>query len=719
MTIRVNIHITGTVQGVGFRPTVYKHAIEHQITGSVSNTAQGVIITAQGKQGNVTKFVDKIKNDPPPQAKIVAFYLKELSSLGNEKSFTIIASQSLGEKNVHISADIATCKECRDEIFNPSNRRFRYPFTNCTNCGPRFSIINDRPYDRKLTSMNDFQMCPECQAEYENPLSRRFHAQPNACHKCGPQLHLLGINSAPSTLDEAIKQIQKGKLAAIKGIGGFNICCDPFNHQSITKLRKVKKRPHKSFAVMIRDLNTIREFCKINAEEESWLTHAAAPIVLLKKYSNALDYLSPDNNYLGVMLPYTPLHHLLMQSFPILVMTSANLADEPIAINDQSVSALIKAGTVDFALSNNREIIHRADDSILQVIDGKVQMIRRSRGFTPVAFFVEKTDRSSSLALGANMKNSFALAKGKEIYLSQHIGELIDHRNYQYQKEQIEHFANLLEIKPTAVHGDAHPGYENYSKVETRIYHHHAHLLSVMGEHNLLGQEVLGVIADGTGFGTDETIWGFEFLKIDDDHRKFERVANLSTFALPGGEMALKEIDRVAIALGSTRIKNPKIKMLIDHNLNCPKTSSLGRLFDGVAAILEVCQNAEYEARGAIILQKHAEAASRCDHTPYDITINNGIIDYTSLIMAIENDLDHGQTNEVIAYKFHQWVVNCIVKVITMNDAKVVAFSGGCFQNKLLVELLNQEIIKLPGKFYFNERIPTNDGGIAFGQALI
>ena len=732
---RVKIKISGTVQGVGFRPTVYRYACDEGLLGQVANTSQGVFIEVQGDEMALKRFIERLKNYPPSQALIDEFDYQDIPLVLGEEKFRIIESLSLGEKNVAISPDLATCQDCRSEIFDSKNRRFGYAFTNCTNCGPRFTIIQDRPYDRVLTSMAPFEMCALCKSEYNDPLNRRFHAQPNACPVCGPKLHLIDIdqNEGDDPLLMTQNLLKNGKIAAIKGLGGFNIACDPFNAETIQRLREVKRRPHRAFALMMRDVETVALYCELSEKEKKALLSSEAPIVLLKKKTNKFDSLSPDNNYLGVMLPYTPLHHLLMTPFEALVMTSANLSEEPMAITDQEIQFLIDRGVVDFALSHNREIVHRADDSIVQFVLGKMQTIRRSRGLVPRAQKIQDSKKMNVLSLGANMKNTFALRKNDQIFLSQHIGELIDLRNFEYQQVMIKDFEELLDIKipdPESIHCDAHPGYENFKVDGIKIQHHYAHLLSVVGEYHLQNEDVLGVIADGTGFGEDGHIWGFEFLDSSQGHTGFKRLAHLEYFPLPGGESALHEIDRTGISLMLHAGLEPKslygeqttaVKALLEKKINSPLCSSLGRLFDGVASLMDISHYAEYEARAAILLQKAAEDFKGRPQGFYSFVLNDQkCIALSPLIKEIVADRQKGVSAEEMALKFHFWVCEAILKTVrVVAPSKTLVFSGGCFQNTLLTKLLVQGLLKGEIPFYFNEKIPCNDAGISFGQSLV
>ncbi|MBN1114600.1 MAG: carbamoyltransferase HypF [Oligoflexia bacterium] len=733
-SVRKKITIKGTVQGVGFRPTVYRYATGLGLTGFVLNTTDGLIIEVQGDDDSIGIFTDRLKKQPPENAVIESFHVHDTLTRPDS---TFIIKESINSgfyKEAEIAPDIAVCRDCLNDISDKNNKRYMYPFTNCTNCGPRFSIIKDRPYDRANTSMYNFTMCDSCLAEYTDPGNRRFHAQPNACPECGPVLYFLNHtmkNKNPSALfEETAELIRKGMIVGIKGLGGFNIACTP-DIDTVDRLRRIKKRPGKSFALMARDLPVIEKFCFAGELEKNLLLSKTAPIVLLKKKNDLLDHISPDNNYLGFMLPYSPMHYLLMNYFDVLVFTSANKKDEPICINDSEINKLIDEKIIDAALSNNREIVNRADDSIVQVVNGRVQTIRKSRGMIPSAFATQITGKSESLAMGANLKNTFSLRKNEKIYMSQHIGDLMDYRNLKYQKQQVAINSELLGIYPEKINIDAHPGYENFNETYGKVFHHHAHALSVMGEHGLLGQDVLGIICDGTGYGTDGRIWGFEFLKIGRDYNNFSRTGQLEYFKLPGGEKAIHETDRIGISLcrqsgiypdifAKNRIED--VRKLIDNNINSPECSSLGRLFDGIASILGIADIADYEAKAAILLQREAENAHDVKQS-YSVNLDisgSGYITirHSTLIKEIINEL-HLYDKSVIARKFHAWVVSAIMQAISIIGPERVVFSGGCFQNKLLCEMLFDNIKGTGIDFYFNENVPVNDAGISYGQALL
>lgn len=731
---RLIIHITGVVQGVGFRPTVYRYARNENLKGYVSNTGKGVTIEVEGEESSLSRFREKLLKNPPAAARIDSFSADEIPVRTDEDDFTIRFSEtSPMEKSAGISPDMATCPDCREEIFSGSNRRNAYPFTNCTNCGPRFTIIHDRPYDRPLTTMSGFEMCPACKEEYNDPADRRFHAQPNCCPQCGPSLELNRNNDKSPTdndlIEQAAQYLKKGEIGAIKGLGGFHFACDPLNSSTLKRLRDSKDRPNKAFALMMKDLDEIKKYCLLAAPEEKALLSSAAPIVLLRKSNNLLDAVSPDNNYLGVMLPFTPLHHLLMEKVPLLIMTSANRRDEPLAINDDEVKAFSDSGMVDFYLTHNRPIAHRCDDSIIQFVQERMQFIRRSRGYVPNPVFISGSISDTVvLSLGANMKNTFSFRKGGEVTLSQHIGDLADYRNLEYQSDQTDDLGKLLDLPKDRVRIDAHPGYENYRDDAGKIYHHHAHMLSVMAEHNLEKQSCLGVICDGTGYGTDGTIWGFEFLRTDRGSRNFTREAHLDTFSLPGGEAAIREIDRIAIALGEGLDDLPfpperirEIENLIKADLNCPQTSSLGRLFDGVTALTGLISTSEYEARGAIILQREAEKIEEVPDERYatslQVCCDTKAIDYKNLIREIIRDLKEDKPVPLIAWKFHQWIADAIGSMLAHMERMPIILSGGCFQNILLTKMVTTMLEENDYVYYLNEKVPPNDGGISLGQA--
>ncbi|MBN2725557.1 MAG: carbamoyltransferase HypF [Deltaproteobacteria bacterium] len=738
---RILLKITGIVQGVGFRPTVYKYALESGITGYVLNDETGVTVEIEGTSLSTNQFLEKLKKFPPPLSTIESWTETSLPA-ENSVVFEIRKStkKSTISKSAAISPDISICNDCLREIMDPDNRRYRYPFTNCTNCGPRFTIIRDRPYDRHLTSMSNFPMCPDCKKEYENPLDRRFHAQPNACPDCGPVLYIPGTSiSGDIALNHCISGVQNGETWCVKGLGGFNIICDAFNKNAVLKLRKAKRRKNKSFALMAKNLNVMKNWVYVSEEELKLLKSPAAPIVLLRKNSEHLDHISPDNNYLGFLLPYTPFHCLLMEKFDALIFTSANLRDEPIAITDNEALYLKENGVVDNILTHNRDIVHRCDDSITAAPNGNPLMIRRSRGYVPGSFRIAADLSSASLALGANLKNTFSIGYGSKIWMGQHIGDLVEKKSFDFLCSQATDLTSLLDISPLVSVIDAHPGMELESVSNKiipdaelkKVYHHHAHFFSVIGEHNLFETEVTGVSADGTGYGADGNIWGFEFLswKPSGDN-KLLRVASLMEFPLIGGDICITEISRIAYSLmktsnliGSDDL-NPSFEFMLRNRINLFMTSSLGRLFDGVSSILGLCDYSEYEARGAILLQKCAESCTLIPETTQHLTVsivaqdNQLKIDYRPMIRDLLKLKSSGISTDILARLFHVWVASSIKNVLLSLDVKTVALSGGVFQNFLLLEILENNLNECGISHFRNNTIPVNDGGISFGQLI-
>ncbi|MDA3863388.1 MAG: carbamoyltransferase HypF [Deltaproteobacteria bacterium] len=752
---RNRIKIQGVVQGVGFRPTVYKYALEHSLVGFVLNSAQGVFIEIEGKEKDLDNFLDKLQKHPPPLSRITTFEVDNIPVAGSERF--IIKTSEEGDnlnKEVAVSPDIAICDACAQEISDPQNRRYGYAFTNCTNCGPRFTIIHDRPYDRHLTSMASFTMCKQCTEEYENPLNRRFHAQPNCCADCGPVLTLLGVENCADLEPQEyfIDEIRQGAIAALKGLGGFNIACDPFSASTVARLRRAKNRPEKALALMAPSVEEIRKYCEVSSREEDLLRSAVAPIVLLKKINSVLDHICPDNNYLGFMLPYTPLHQMILAQTGILVMTSANLKDEPIASTDREVEKLLDLEICDFALSHNRDIVRKCDDSIVMVVRDKVMTLRRSRGIVPTEIKItanfEEQQEERSISFGANQKNTFALRKGERIYLSQHIGELIDVRNVDFMLEQVRDFTSFFEVKPQKIKLDAHPGYavrsvdyrifgqkaENDKEIE--IYHHHAHLLSAMAENNLLGKKVVGIICDGTGYGRDGTVWGCEFLQVGRDWKEFVRRGHLRPFPLPGGDKAARETDRCAFSLLQTaQVEKPVRFMtsrytvfdrMLEQKINSPLCSSAGRLFDGIASLIGLVDKAGYEAQAAMKLQKEAELfydKYQFDLRNYPLQVKSAnkdhlIIGYSEMLNCIIDDLEDQVPLGEIAFGFHSWFAASLFQTAQLTGEKLFVLSGGVFQNRLLLELLLQLFADSPLQVYLNQTAPTNDGGIALGQSV-
>ncbi len=628
---RQRIRVNGIVQGVGFRPFVFKLASQLNLAGFVGNDSEGVIIEIEGPGKSLDAFGRRLHDDAPPLSSIVRFHIEEIDVQG-ETGFSIRESRREPTTSTLISPDVAVCDDCLRELFDSKDRRYRYPFINCTNCGPRYTIVEQIPYDRPLTSMKRFPLCPECDREYNDPSDRRFHAQPNACPACGPRLFLYdnkGMVDSADPLREAVSRLRDGKIVAIRGVGGFHLAVDAHDESAIERLRLRKGRAEKPFALMAPDVESILKYCLVTDEEEKLLTHYRRPIVLLEKNDKCRlpDSIAPHNRYLGFMLPYSPHQHLLIRdNFDSLVMTSANLSEEPIAIGNDEAIARLK-DIADYFLLHDREILQRCDDSIATVTNGYTHVIRRARGFVPAPVFIKRETSRSILACGGELKNTIALSRGNQVFLSQHIGDLDNPAAFNFFENSIEHLGRILEITPEAIAHDLHPEYLS-TKWAVRqtlpvvgIQHHHAHLVSVMAD-NGVTEPTIGIILDGTGYGTDGTIWGGEVLI--GDAGGFERHAWLEPVAMPGGTAAIMQPWRMAMSylyhtygsdfvdLGlppcgkSDRKTLDMIVQMIDKEINSPMTSSCGRLFDGVSAMLGIRHEVNYEAQAAIELEMAA-----------------------------------------------------------------------------------------------------------------
>ncbi len=742
MKERLKVFITGVVQGVGFRPFVFNLAQRLGLKGYVLNSELGVVIEVEGERKELLSFLKRLQEEKPKISKIYSLEYKFLEPLGY-KSFEIKKSKRESEAQVAILPDIATCKECLKELFDPKNRRYRYPFTNCTNCGPRFTIILSLPYDRERTTMKEFKMCKECLGEYLNPKDRRFHAQPNACPKCGPYIWLVGegkeiIATKEGALLKTAEMIKRGKIVAVKGLGGFHLVCDATNEKALKKLRKRKLREEKPFAVMFKDIEQVKEYAFVEKEEEIALTGIESPIVILKSRGKLPKEISPDTNTVGAFLPYTPLHHLLLKelSRPI-VATSCNITDEPI-IKDNEEALEIVGKIADGALLHNREIARRCDDSVVRVIGRKIVPIRRSRGFAPLPILLPFPLKRKVLALGAHMKNTVALGKGNRVYLSQHVGDIDNYKAEEFLKETVRDLTKLLEIEPEVVVCDYHPKYfttkwaqKVFEGKVVKVYHHHAHLISVMAENELKEDEkVIGLAFDGTGYGEDGTIWGGEFLTAT--YTNFKRELSLLPFPLVGGDKAVKEPFRSAISLLISSSIEPErvlkvdkrklyfISKAIEKGVNTTLTSSMGRLFDGISAILGIKYKVSYQAQGAILLEE--KAIKTTTSKSYTVKVKEGKIDWREMVREVVKDIKTGIPKEEIARKFHNWVVDAsVMGVLLIREKKginKVALSGGVFQNKLLTETLEERLKKEGFQVITHQIVPPNDGGLSLGQAV-
>lgn len=770
-TQRLRVAVRGAVQGVGFRPFVYRLAAELNLAGWVLNSSQGVFIEAEGHKPALDQFLLRLQAEKPPRAFIQSLEFSFLDAIGFE-SFEIRESSDTGAKTTLVLPDTAVCPDCLREIFDPTNRRYLYPFTNCTNCGPRFSIIESLPYDRSHTSMKRFAMCPECMCEYENPLDRRFHAQPNACPVCGPQVELWDnkgnvLSTKHDALLETARWLREGKIVAVKGLGGFHLMVDAQNDEAVKRLRERKHRAEKPFALMYPSLESIKTNCEVSEFEERLLLSPESPIVLLKRIvinprshiphltSEIAFSVASQNPYLGIMLPYTPLHHILMQElgFPV-VATSGNLSDEPICTDE--LDALKRLNNIaDAFLVHNRPIIRHADDSIVRVMLGRELILRRARGYAPLPITMSKPQELRALAVGAHLKNTVAMTAGDNVFISQHIGDLETAESLNAFHAVINDFQKLYDVQPRDVVCDMHPDYlstkvaKNVWSNVTEIQHHYAHVASCMAENQLEG-EVLGVSWDGSGYGLDGRIWGGEFLLTT--QQSFRRVATLRQFRLPGGEKAIKEPRRVALGVlyeifGADLFDRQDIaslqafssadldivRQMLAKGLNAPFTSSVGRLFDAVASLIGLRQKLNFEGQAA--MEMEFLTASYSTEESYEFQLSNDhsrhssgqkmaipglslpiFIEWSPMVKEILSDLKKNNSPGIIATKFHNTLTDIIVRVAKIIGRQRIVLTGGCFQNTYLTERTVVQLVKEGFRPYWHQRVPPNDGGLSLGQ---
>jgi len=804
----VHIHVTGIVQGVGMRPFVYREAMAHGICGWVLNAGDGVHIEAHAPADALDAFVAALSEHAPAAARVEYVEVVDLAAHGwdtaNEQGFRIVASQDQTAHTTLVSPDIATCDDCLRELFDPADRRYHYPFINCTNCGPRFTIIRSLPYDRAATSMNCFPMCPECAAEYADPLDRRFHAQPDACFDCGPHIMwreasvgdepgeaaaLPAVGTTRETsdaiIDRCVELLAGGGIVAIKGLGGFHLACDASNEQAVAELRRRKRRSNKPLAVMVRDLADAERLCHVNDVARGLLAGSIRPIVLLRRRAACESGGSPDAlalapsvahdlPELGVMLPYTPLQHLLLaaaeaRGMHALVMTSGNLSEEPIETDDDLAwERLVAAGIADALLGNDRAILSRYDDSVVRVVDGAVMPVRRARGYAPQPLPLPALDGAPScvLACGPQQKATIALTREgtngeATCFVSQHIGDVENGGTFDAWNAARTRLEDLFDLAPAALACDVHPSYLSgqWAREQARehnlplveVQHHHAHIASVMAEAIAAGQlttdaRVLGIAFDGTGAGTDGTIWGGEFLVAG--LGGFERAAHLLTWALPGGAASVRDARRNAFALlselgllehpGAARLLDSLNEQtrsvtatMIERGINSPRTSSMGRLFDAAAAILGICDKATYEGEPAIELEaaawralggktvrldgNHAGVFTSADDSP--------ILDPQPLIESLLNGIEAGTPADRLALEFHIAITHATThiacEICNRENLDTVALSGGVFMNRLLLQLLTHELKNAGLAVLVPHTVPVNDGCIAYGQAAI
>jgi hydrogenase maturation protein HypF len=746
---RIRIEIEGIVQGVGFRPFIYRLAGIQGVSGWVRNTSGGVIIESEGDSVNVSAFLRDITAEAPPLAVITDIKSEQIPARG-EHGFVILPSAA-GANKAQISPDCDVCEDCLRELFDPGDRRYLYPFINCTNCGPRYSIITGIPYDRPYTTMAGFPLCNDCRSEYEDPMNRRFHAQPVACPVCGPRIGLVsakGDTVSGEPLAEALRLLQEGGILAVKGIGGYHLAVDACNDEAVRELRRRKKRDEKPFALMAPDMRAIARFARYDDIEKRILAGPERPIVLLPKVKGnpIAPLVAPANGYFGVMLPGAPLHHLLLRdNFTALIMTSGNISDEPIAYRDDEAREQLK-DIADMFLVHNREIHTRTDDSVIRVFQGNPLFLRRSRGYVPRSVKLPATQRSV-LAVGAELKAVVCLTREDRAFMSQHIGDLKNAATLRSLEETVAHLERILEIKPDVVAHDLHPDY--LSSVYAAglkevplvpVQHHHAHMAACMAENGLEG-ETIGVIYDGVGYGLDGTIWGGEFLL--GDYRTFRRCAHFRNMPMPGGDAAVKEPLRMVIsylhdvcgnalydvqlpclAEVGERERQIYLKML-ERGINSPLTSSCGRLFDAVAAMVGIRNRISYEGQAAIELEALAEETETETFYPYSIasTDESLLLDMRLMLLGIVADIEGNESRSLIARRFHNTIAMATTdmceKVRAASGVNQVVLSGGSFQNKLLTEGIYSGLVAKEFEVFTHRLVPPNDGGLALGQAVV
>ncbi len=746
--VRVRAEVQGIVQGVGFRPFVYQRALSLGLSGFVQNNSLGVEIEAEGSRTGIEALLRALREEAPPLARVTSVNARPIPPEG-DAAFEIRLSRAGASRKALISPDVAVCADCLAEMNDPGDRRYRYPFINCTNCGPRYTIIRDIPYDRDKTTMAPFTMCPDCAAEYHNPADRRFHAQPNACPVCGPALALLDESGQPveaaDPAAEAVKLLQQGLIVAVKGLGGFHLAVDAVNGRAVRRLRERKRREEKPLAVMAPDPEAVRGFAMLTKDEEMVLCSIQRPIVLLeaRQPSPLSPQVAPDNKYIGVMLPYAPLHYLLLPGFTALVMTSGNLSEEPIAKdNEEAVRRL--SGIADYFLIHDRGIHLRADDSVVRVQGRSLRQVRRSRGYVPAPVFLRR-ELPPVLAVGGELKNTVCLTKEGRAFVSQHIGDLENTQTLDFFELTIRHLRQILQISPEAVACDLHPDYLSTrwalerSGLETMaVQHHHAHIASVLAEHHLAGP-VIGLACDGTGYGDDGRIWGGEILLAD--ARGYERLGHLAELPLPGGAAAIREPWRMAVsylfqAFGRSaagldlellhRREAGQVDLLmqvIGKGINSPLTSSLGRLFDAAAALVGLKDKAAFEGQAAMMLEMCCPGGEFPSYD-FDLDEDRGrvIVNPAPLIRQMVRDLGRGKEKEEISGRFHATVIKALAAAVLKASArtglKSAALSGGCFQNMILTAGLVRSLERAGLTVYTQNLVPANDGGLSLGQAL-
>ena len=749
MKQRAHIIIHGAVQGVGFRPFVYRLARTLGVRGWIQNSAGGVRIEAEADADILTTFLSRLDLDKPSHAWIQAMEHSLLDPAGYE-TFDILQSRDDGVPSAVVLPDLATCPECLAELFTPADRRYRYPFINCTHCGPRYSIIYRLPYDRPNTTMRAFRMCPTCQREYDTPADRRFHAQPNACPICGPHVELWDrsgrrIGDHDQAVSEAVEMLEDGRILAAKGIGGFHLMADAGNESAVAALRTRKHRAEKPFAVMVQDLEEAHRLCRIGAVEEQVLRSSQAPIVLARRTENRKGIapgVAPRNPCLGIMLPSTPLHHIIMRDLGrAIVATSGNLSDEPLCIDEREAVARL-AGIADAFLVHNRPILRHMDDSIVRVMLGREMVLRRARGFAPLPIILP-VETPDMLAVGAHLKNTIAVARNRSVFISQHLGDLDTQQSVEAFHAEAKNLQELYAVTPIRIVSDLHPDYLSTTHAQSMgppvvgVQHHYAHIASCMAENQLDGR-VLGVAWDGTGYGPDGTVWGGEFLLTDD--RGWTRAAALRTFRLPGGDAAVREPRRTALGLlvelegpaafrrsdlpflaSFTQEERRVLMHMLERGTQSPRTSSAGRLFDAVSAILGICMKSTFEGQGAMELEFALATAATDARYPFEVMPAEDVarphtVDWGPMVFELLGDIRQNTPGPEISGKFHNTMAEIIIEVARRVGEPRVVLSGGCFQNAYLSQRVVTRLRAEGFTPYWHQRVPPNDGGISLGQ---
>ncbi|MBO3798641.1 MAG: carbamoyltransferase HypF [Thermoproteota archaeon] len=737
------INVNGIVQGVGYRPFVYNIANTLRLNGFVLNSGNGVLIEVEGRPEDCLRFIERLRVEKPPRAVVKTFSCVQITPRGY-RGFRV--EQTLSEEvETLCPPDVAVCNDCLNELFNPEDRRHLYPFINCINCGPRFTILEKLPYDRVNTSMKKFKMCSDCEKEYSEPSNRRFKAEPNACSRCGPTARLYHQGRpirVENPISEAARLINRGFIVAVKGYGGFHLACDATSGSSVTELRRRKRRGNKPFAIMVKSVEEAERIVELNDSEKEWLTHYSAPIILAKKKepNPVVEQVAPGMRYLGVFLPYTPIHHILMRNVdpPAIVLTSGNISEEPIVYRDSEAFEKFK-DMADYILTYNRRIVNFADDSVGFVQDGRLRLLRRSRGFVPEPVEVEiKVD--GVLAMGADLNNTFALAKKSRVFMSQYMGDLENMFIRKRYLEAIRNMQRLLNLKYSRIAHDLHPAYYStqigfsLEGEKTAVQHHYAHVLSAMAENSILGLDALGIAFDGTGYGEDGSLWGSEFIVVR--RGEYVRRGHFKYVPMPGGEKAITEPARMAFsylydALGEDALKieiglsdNVKtvLKRMIDRRINTPMTCGLGRMFDAVSALLGICLTRTFEGEPAVMLEM---AAGEVNGESYPFKImgeEEYVVDTAPIIRSIVEDLENRTSVKTISRRFHETIAKITVELadtIRLEEGvDIIVLTGGVFQNRILSSRVKHLAEEHGLKTFFNNIVPTNDGGISLGQAV-